>query len=101
MEQTYEFGLKLVGRGESEGEAWTDAVDSFCADPGEPHTSLCIDDHCDDDHYHLWEEVVNRMGWDEESQLIHLEEFIRSKGLLHEFVDYANDIATEEENANE
>ena len=36
-EQVFEFTLKLIGRGGSEGEAWTDAVDSFCQDPGEPH----------------------------------------------------------------
>jgi hypothetical protein len=51
----------------------------------------------DDDCYHLWEEVVNRMGWNEESQLIHLEEFIRSLGLISDLADYADEIATEEE----
>ena len=35
-ETMYIFTKYMVGRGTSEGEAWTDAVDSFCQDAGEP-----------------------------------------------------------------
>ncbi len=35
-ELTYEFTLTLTGRGETEEEAWLDAVDAFSADPGIP-----------------------------------------------------------------
>lgn len=35
-ELTYEFTLTLTGRGETEEEAWIDAVDAFSADPGTP-----------------------------------------------------------------
>ena len=37
--------VKLTGWGEDENEAWQDAVDSFCIDPGYPdHAELIEDD---------------------------------------------------------
>ena len=36
---TYEFTVVLTGSGESEAEAWNDAVDSFSQDAGEPATT--------------------------------------------------------------
>lgn len=41
---TYEFKLTLQGEGETEGQAWTDAVDAFCADPGEPQEIVNLDE---------------------------------------------------------
>ncbi len=32
----YEFTVILSGEGDSEEQAWTDAVDQFCIDPGIP-----------------------------------------------------------------
>ena len=40
----YEFKLTLQGEGETEEQAWTDAVDAFCADPGEPQEIVNLDD---------------------------------------------------------
>lgn len=40
----YEFTVILGGSGGTEGEAWTDAVDAFCADPGEPHSVVNLED---------------------------------------------------------
>lgn len=40
----YTFGVTLVGEGENENEAWTNAVDAFTEEPGEP-------DICDEDTY--------------------------------------------------
>jgi len=33
---TYEFHLILAGQGDSEKEAWRDAVEAFMLDPGDP-----------------------------------------------------------------
>lgn len=44
-----------------------------------------------------WEQVCNRQGWNEESQIVHLEGFLREKGLFAEFAAYAEQ-AGEEEN---
>jgi hypothetical protein len=46
--------------------------------------------------YNQWVELVNRQGWNEASQIIHLEGFIRAKGLMDEFVTYADECACEE-----
>lgn len=40
----YEFKLTLRGEGETEEQAWTDAVDTFYADPGEPQEVTNLDD---------------------------------------------------------
>ncbi len=45
-----------------------------------------------------WEEICNEQGWNENSQIIHLEGFLREKGLFGEFVQYAQ-VAADEENA--
>lgn len=37
IDETYVFTFYLTGTGLSEGEALTDAIDSFVADPGEPN----------------------------------------------------------------
>lgn len=49
MERTFEFKVTLVGRGETEADAWRDAVDAFCQDPGEPQSTVEIDDEMPDD----------------------------------------------------
>ena len=33
----YLFTVELSGLGQSEAEAWADAVEQFTGDPGEPH----------------------------------------------------------------
>lgn len=38
----FEFTVTLEGGGNTQEEAWQDAVDSFCADPGEPHDEVLI-----------------------------------------------------------
>ena len=47
MEQRYEFTVILSGKGETQAEAWDDAVQAFNADPGEPHSVSC--EHCEDE----------------------------------------------------
>ena len=37
--KTYSFTLVLQGTGDSEAEAWDDAITAFTADPGEPDTT--------------------------------------------------------------
>ena len=48
--------------------------------------------------YQRWVNVCNEQGWNEESQIIHLEGFLKEKGLFQEFVEYA-EAAADEENA--
>lgn len=43
-----------------------------------------------------WEMICNEQGWDEESQIIHLEAFIRSRGLDLDLAVYAAAVAAEE-----
>lgn len=43
-----------------------------------------------------WCNLCGQQGWDEESQIIHLEGFIRSAGLMVAFAAYAQAIADEE-----
>lgn len=43
-----------------------------------------------------WGFLCNEQGWNEESQILHLEGFIRSKGLFPEFSAYAQRCADEE-----
>lgn len=52
-----------------------------------------------EDHEKKWTSLVNAQGWSEESQIIHLEGFIRQRGLFGQLVEYAQ-AAAEEENAN-
>ena len=40
----YLFKVELSGLGETEGAAWADAVEQFCADPGEPHETTELPD---------------------------------------------------------
>ncbi|KVP17276.1 hypothetical protein [Burkholderia ubonensis] len=44
-----------------------------------------------------WHAACNRMGWNEESQIVHLEGFLAEKGLLAEFGAYAQAAAEEED----
>lgn len=44
----------------------------------------------------LWMNACNVMNWDEGMQVLHLEAFIRAKGLMYEFGKYADDCAAEE-----
>ena len=44
-----------------------------------------------------WTNVVNRMGWNDRSEVLHLEGFIREKGLMGELAKYAETVATEEQ----
>lgn len=43
-----------------------------------------------------WADAVTQQGWNEESQIVHLEGFIRDRGLFGEFGDYAQRAAAEE-----
>lgn len=43
-----------------------------------------------------WERLCNEQGWGEASQVIHLECFLKQRGLFPEFAAYARDIADEE-----
>ena len=36
MSKTFTFTVELQGTGQTQEEAWIDAVDSFACDPGEP-----------------------------------------------------------------
>jgi hypothetical protein len=45
----------------------------------------------------LWHDACNRLGWNEQSQILHLEGFLANKGLLAEFGAYAEEAAKEEE----
>lgn len=38
--KTFLFTVELRGSGESEEEAWNDAVEAFTQDPGEPHSCI-------------------------------------------------------------
>jgi hypothetical protein len=44
-----------------------------------------------------WNNVVNRMGWNDQSEILHLESFIQSKGLMGELAKYAETVAKEED----
>jgi len=44
----YEFKLTLIGVGDTEEEAWADAIDSFSQDPGEPNGELIEDFDAED-----------------------------------------------------
>lgn len=48
----------------------------------------------------LWQELCNKQGWNDASQLIHLEGFLREKGLFDEFALYAK-VAADEENGDQ
>ena len=43
-----------------------------------------------------WVSVCAEQGWSDESKLVHLERFLRERGLLGEFVAYAEAAAIEE-----
>jgi hypothetical protein len=43
-----------------------------------------------------WMQIVNAQGWNEESQIIHLEGFLANQGLMAQFVEYARAAADEE-----
>lgn len=44
-----------------------------------------------------WGGIVNRMGWDDRSEVLHLEGFIRERGLMGEMAQYAEAVAAEEQ----
>lgn len=44
-----------------------------------------------------WENTCNKLGWNEESQIVHLEGFISMLGLMPAFAAYAARAAEEEE----
>lgn len=46
-----------------------------------------------------WTRACNQQGWNEASQIIHLEGFIREKGLFDELAAYAEMAAAEENGA--
>ncbi|MBU9199904.1 hypothetical protein KTD31_00625 [Burkholderia multivorans] len=46
-----------------------------------------------------WTRIVNAQGWNEESQIIHLEGFLADQGLMSQFVEYARGVAAEEDGA--
>lgn len=46
-----------------------------------------------------WINAVNRMGWNDSSEILHLEGFIRERGLMGELGKYAERAAAEEEAA--
>ena len=43
-----------------------------------------------------WSDICTEQGWNDQSQIIHLEGFIRGKGLFEEFSAYAATAAKEE-----
>lgn len=43
-----------------------------------------------------WMDLCNEQGWNEASQILHLEGFLRDNGLLQRFVSYAESAAAEE-----
>jgi hypothetical protein len=43
-----------------------------------------------------WVNVVNRQGWNDSSEILHLEAFIRERGLMGELAKYAEQVAAEE-----
>lgn len=45
-----------------------------------------------------WEDVCNAQGWNRDSQILHLEGFVRNMGLMPAFAAYAK-VAADEENA--
>jgi hypothetical protein len=45
----------------------------------------------------LWHEACNRMDWNADSQIVHLEGFLAEKGLMAEFGAYVQTVAQEEE----
>lgn len=40
----YLFTVELSGLGDTPEDAWFDAVEQFCADPGEPHETTELPD---------------------------------------------------------
>jgi hypothetical protein len=44
-----------------------------------------------------WHDACNRMGWNRDSEIVHLEGFLAQKGLMAEFGAYAQTVALEEE----
>lgn len=44
----------------------------------------------------VWTQAVNRQGWDRESEILHLEGFLRSAGLMGEFAKYIKGVVDEE-----
>ncbi len=60
----YEFKVTLSGTGDNEAEAWEDAIDHFCDDPGDADGELTGFDG--DDYYadNDWDEDDERPGHD-------------------------------------
>ncbi len=52
---------------------------------------------CQIDTPDSWEDICNRMNWDEETQILHLEAFIQLQGLGAELAAYAQEQAAFEE----
>lgn len=42
--KTFEFTVTIIGSGETQEEAWQDAVDALADNPGDPETAKEIDD---------------------------------------------------------
>ena len=42
QEKRYEFTVKITGCGDTEIEAWHDALEVFFSDPGPPTSSNCV-----------------------------------------------------------
>lgn len=43
-----------------------------------------------------WHRICNTLGWSPESQIVHLEGFLRERGLMGAFAEYAAQAANEE-----
>lgn len=56
--------------------------------PASPETSAAAESQ--------WAALCNEQGWNEASQIIHLEGFLRDQGLFPKFVAYAEAAAAEE-----
>jgi len=56
--------------------------------PASPETSAAAESQ--------WADLCNEQGWNEASQIIHLEGFLRDHGLFPKFVAYAEAAAAEE-----
>lgn len=72
-----------------------DLVERLVDDPvsnDEPHGSAGADGEV------RWHQVVNQQGWNDATEIIHLEGFLRDKGLFDQFADYA-EVAAAEENS--
>lgn len=74
-------------------EAWTHLVAEAARRAGMPAATPTTERAGEQ----TWINVVNRMGWNDRSEILHLEGFIRERGLMGELAKYAEQVAAEEE----